>query len=216
MKRVRLAILFLLILLCSIAFAALTKTTSIVVLDAWQSVASGTLTTGSAGDIQLSYDTILYLEIAYADAATQDGVGVSIEVSYGDDDWTLLTQPFTTPSASSQSGTITLDGAVGAGDTVIALSDASAYSTPAQKWFIVDGTVANSESVRTKSAAANNVTLCHDVLRGHGPGLSVFVGVHDYIIPIPAAFAYVRVLINNTDADADVHFTTRISKVTAL
>ena len=216
MKRIRLAILFLLILLCSVAFAALVKTTSIVELDPWEYIAAGTLDVGAAGDISGSYETILYLEIAYTDADAQDGVDVSIEVSYGDDDWTLLTKPFTTPAGAAQN-TTTLDGNVTAGDTVISLIDASGMQTPGQKWFIYGSAFQyQSESVRIKSANVNDVTLCHDVIRSHTTGQTVWEIVHEYVISIPAGFAYVRVLINNTDANADIYYTTRISKVTGL
>ncbi len=215
MKRLRLAILFLLIPICCVAFAALTKTTSIIELDAWQQVDAGDLGVGNAGNISDSYETLVYLVIAYTGAAAQDGVKVGFEVSYGDDDWTLLTRPFTTPAGAIQD-TEDTDGGVTAGDTTITLSDASDFGTPGQKIFIQDSTPANSESVRIKSEAADVVTLCHDLLRNHADATSVWEFVHDYTIPIPAGFAFVRVLINNVDANADIFFTTRISKVTSL
>ncbi|HEB28404.1 MAG TPA: hypothetical protein ENI05_11625 [Porticoccus sp.] len=216
MKRLKLAILLLLIPLCCVAFAALTKTTSIVELDPWQAVAAATLDVGNAGDISGSYDTILYLEIAYTDTDAQDGVEVSIEVSYGDDDWTLLAKPFTTPIG--QADTTTLDGVEVAGQTVISVIDGSNIGSPGQKWFIEDnsGNPEESESVRTKSAAANDITICHDLIRSHADLDPVWSIVHEYILPIPASFAYVRVLINNTDANARIHYTTRLSKVTGL
>ncbi len=215
MKRIILSILFLLILCVSVAFAALTKTTSIIVLDDWQIIDAGILDVGNAGDISGSYDTILYLEIAYTDIDAQDGVEVFIEVSYGDDDWTLLTT-FTTPTLVPGSETTTLNGAVTAGDTAITLTDPSGFTVKGRKWFIEDGTEASSESVRTKSVAGDDVTLCHDVLRNHDNTENVWEFVHEYILPIPASFAFVRVIINNVDANADIHYTTRISKVTGL
>ena len=214
MKRIRLSILFLLILLCSVAFAALTKTTSVDEIDAWQTVSAGTLQEGNAGNISNSYATILYLEIAYIAIATQDGVDVKIEVSYGDDDWTLLTE-FTTPSLSV-GGTDTTNGEVFFDDTTILLDSAVAFDTPGQKFLIVDPTPGNSEAVRVKIEAAKTVTMCAPLLRGHVDASVVWDTVHDYTFQIPAAFAFVRVLINNTDANADIMFTTRISKVTGL
>ncbi len=216
MKRLRLAILLLLIPLCCIAFAALTKTTTIVELDAWGVVDAGKLDVGAAGDISDSYDNILYLEIAYASTNGQDGVDVSIEVSYGDDDWTLLTLPFTTPSLAGGAETTTLDGNANAGSTVISLIASAGFDVNGQKWFIENGAAALSETVRTKSENANDVTICHDLLRNQDTGDSVWEVVHEYVLPIPAGFAYVRVLINNTDADADIYYTTRLSKVTGL
>ena len=214
MKRIMLSIMFLLILCVSVALAALTKTTTIIELDQWEEVLAGTLDVGAAGDISGSYDTILYLEIAYADVDAQDGVEVSIEVSYGDDDWTLLTKPFTTPVGTSE--TTTINGLEAAGQTVITLTDASKFNIRGLKWFMENGTDRDSESVRTKSAAGNNVTLCHDTQRQQADLSSVWDIVHERIVPIPASFAYVRVLINNVDANADIFYTTRISKVTGL
>lgn len=217
MKQIRIAILLLLIPLCCVAFAALSKTSTIVELDAWQGVSSASLVVGTAGDISGSYETIIYLEIAYTeDAKAQSGVEVIIEVSYGDDNWTLITgTPFTTPSATAPTAT-TLDGAVTAGETSIELVSAAGVNTNGQKWFILDDTAANSESVRTSSVNTNTVTICHDAIRNHDTGLVVFLTVHEYVLSIPTAFAFVRVLINNTDGDAQVHFTTRLSKVTSL
>ncbi len=212
MKRIQIAILILLIPLCCVAFAALTKTTSIDELDAWQEVLAGVLDVGNAGNISSSYDNILYLELAYADNDTQDGVGISIEVSYGDDDWTLLTKPFSTPAAVGDGSTI--DGVHNAGDTLLSLVNAAAVNTPADKFFIEDG--ASSESVRTKSEVGDDVTLCHDLQFGHANSTLIWADVYERIIPIPAGFAYVRVLINNTDANADIYYTTRLSKVTGL
>ncbi len=217
MKRIQIAILILLIPLCCVAFAALVKTTSIVELDPWGYIAAGTLDVGAAGDISDSYSTLLVVEIVYADDDTQDGVEVSIEVSYADDDWTLLTgTPFTTET-DNNGATSTLDGAVSATDTVISLIAGGNFNVNGQKWFILDGTdVTDSESVRTKSAAGNDITICHDTVANHNTGSTVWNIVQERIIPIPAAFAFVRVLINNTDADADIYYTTRLLKVTGL
>jgi hypothetical protein len=76
--------------------------------------------------------------------------------------------------------------------------------------------VGNSESVRTKSQAANVVTLFQDLIRNHTNGANVYDRVDEWAIEIPFAASQVRVLIDNTDADCDIYSTTRISKVTAL
>ena len=215
MKRIALSILFLLILCVSVAFAALTKTTSIVELDPWQAVAAATLDVGNAGDISGRYSTILYLEIAYADNTAQDGVEVSVEVSYGDDDWVLLTPAFTTPADTPATDTIN-DATSDAGDTTVILTGgADDFDLIARKWFIKEGTAANSESVRTKSGTGT-ITICQDLIRGHTNGASVYDYVFEQVFLIPTSFAYVRVLINNVDAAAPIYYTTRLSKVTGL
>ncbi len=215
MKRFRLAILLLLIPLCCVAFAALSKTSTIEEseVDPWQKVLAGTLAVGNVGDISNSYRAIVYLVIAYADTDTQDGVRVKIEGSYGDDTWILL-KDFTTPSGTSE--TTILDGAVFDADVIIQLIDGSKFDTNGRKWFIEDSTPGNSESVRTRTSNVNEISICKDLLRGHDSGSSVWDEVHEFIIPIPASFAAFRITIHDIDANADIYFTTRMSKVKEL
>lgn len=219
MKRIILAfmlLLLLLLLLIQPLLAAITKTTTIVTIDAWQAVSAGTLAVGNNHDISGSYQTKVYLEIPYTDTDAQAGVDVIVEISYADDDWVLHSR-FTTTGDTPATTTIN-DGAVTAGDTTITLTDATTgdFDVPARKWFIVDGTVANSESVKTVSEAGDTVTIAQDLIRSHADALNVWDFVFEKTISIPMPAAQVRVLINNTDADADIHFTTRVSKVTGI
>ena len=195
---------------------ALTKTTSIDTIDAWQAVTAGTLTVGNADVISDSYNSILYLEIAIIEAVAHDGAEAIIEVSYADDEWVKLTEVKGT--AETPATTTINDAAVSATDTTITLTDATTgdFDVVGRKWFIKDGTIANSESVRTKSNSTHTVTLCQDLIRAHADGLSVYDRVDEWVIQLPFAASQVRVLVNNVDADSDIAFTTRISKVTAL
>lgn len=196
--------------------AALTMTTAIDEIDAWQAVTAGTIVGGNAKAISTSYTTVLYIEVALIEAVAQAGCDVIIEVSYADDNWMQLTAFQGT--AETPATTTFNDGAVTAGDTTVTLTDATTgdFDVPGRKWFIKDGTIGNSESVRTQVNATHTVTLLQDILRSHANGLSVYDRVDEWVISIPFGVSYVRTLINNTDADADVAFTTRISLVTAL
>ena len=216
MKRVFVVLALLLILLVQPLPAAITKTTSIVEVDAWQALGTAALVVGNNHDISASYETKVYLEIACTHVNAQAGVDVLVEISYADDNWVLLTR-FTTTGDTPATTTIN-DGAVTAGDTTITLTDATTgdYDVPGRKWFIVDGTVANSESVRTVVNAVHTVTLAHDLLRNHANGLNVWDFVYEKVISIPMAAAQYRILINNTDADATIHWTSRVSKVTGI
>lgn len=198
------------------AQAALTMTTSIDEIDAWQAVAAGTLGEGTADSISDSYATILYIEVALTDTDAQAGCTVIIEVSYGDDNWMLLTE-FVGTAETPGTDAIN-DASCTAGDTTLILDDSSTddFNVVGRKWFVLDGTVGNSESVRTKSDSTNVVTLCQDILRNHADNTVVWDRVDEWVVSIPFGVGYVRTLIHNSDADADVHFTTRISKVTAL
>lgn len=197
--------------------AALTVTTSIDEIDAWQAVTEGTLVTGTADSVSDSYRTILYIEVALTDTDAQAGCTVIIEVSYADDNWMKLVEfqgTAETPAASDVN-----DASSTAGDAYLILTDSATgdFDVPGRKWFVLDGTVGNSESVRTQSNAnPDTVTLCQDTLRNHAEEVVVWDRVDDWVVSIPFGVAYVRTLINNTDADAQVHFTTRISKVTGL
>ena len=210
------AALWLVILISPVVvYAALTKTTAINVIDAWQEVAPGTLVVGNAEDISDSYNTVLYIEVAY-DSNAQAGVDITIEISYADDEWVELISWQTTGETAAE--TTLNDGAATAGDTTITLTDATTgdFDVPGRKWFIQDGTVANSEAVRTVVNATHTVTLCQDLIRSHADSLIVSDRVYDYVRAIPMAASYVRTLVNNTDADASIHFTTRDSETSGL
>ena len=197
---------------------ALTKTTTIDTIDDWSitDTQAGELSVGTAESLSGSYSAILYIEVAYVEAVATDGVEVIVEVSYADDNWVELTR--FTGTAETPATTTINDGAVTAGDLTITLTDASTgdFDEVGRKWFIQDGTIANSESVRTRSEAGDTVTLCQDLLRNHADALNVYDRVDEWVVEMPFAASQVRVLINNKDADCDLAYTTRISKVTAL
>jgi hypothetical protein len=195
---------------------ALTKTTSIVEIDAWAAITAATAREGAAHDVSASYNSLLYIEVALGEAVAHAGYTVFVEVSYADDDWVQLTS-FSGTIETAATTTIN-DAAANAGDTTITLTDAATgdFDMVGRKWFILEGTVGNSESVRTKSQAANVVTLFQDMMRSHTNGANVYDRVDEWCIEIPFAASQVRVLIDNTDADCDIYSTTRISKVTAL
>jgi len=198
------------------AQAALTMTTSIDEVDAWQAVAAGTMGEGTPDSISVSYRTLLYIEVAMIEAVEQDGVTVIVEISYADDNWMKLTE--FTGTGETPATTQTAEDPTSAGDSTVTLDDSSTgdFDVVGRKWFIKDGTIGNSESVRTKSDNANVVTLCQDTLREHAVDSNVYDRVDEWVIAIPFGAAYVRTLVNNTDADSDVAFTTRVSKVTAI
>lgn len=216
MKRIILALTLLIILLIQPLPGAITKTTSIVEVDAWQLVGTTALVVGNAYDIHLSYATKVYLEIAYSHDNDQSGVEYIVEISYADDNWVQLIRR--TTIGDNPATTQTSEDPMSAGDTTVGLDDAGTgdFDVPGRKWFILDSTVGLSESVKTKSEAGNVVTLVHDTLRQHAVDSNCYDFVFETTISIPMAASYVRVLINNTDADATIHFTTRVSKVTGI
>ena len=209
--------LFLIFCLFTTPVFCLTKTTTIDTVDAWQALGAGLLKTGNQEDNSTSFATTVYIEIAYTDAQEQSGVDIIIETSYNDDDWITLSGGLVT-TITDTPATTTLNGAVTATDATITLTDATTgdFDVKARKWFIVDGTVANSESLKTESNSTHVVTMTQDALRSHNTGLNCWDMVVEHSFSIPISAGAFRVLINNTDADADIHFRTWVSKVTAL
>lgn len=198
--------------------AALTMTTSFDTIDAWQSLAVATLAVGNSEDISGSYKTILYIEVALAHANAQDGITGIVEISYATgDDWIQLTE---FKGTAETPGIDDLDegGNTSAGDTTITLTDATTdeFDVIGRRWFILDTTVAESEVVRTKSISTNTVTLAQDAKYAHADAELVTDRADQWAISIPFGAAFVRTLINNTDADATVHWRSFVSKVSAL
>lgn len=197
-------------------YAALTKTTSVSTVDAWQVVTGGTLVVGNDADISGSYETILYIESAYVEAAATDGAEYIIEVSYADEQYVQLV---TVKGTAETPATTTINDAdVQAAETSLTLTDATTgdFRVVGRKWFIKDGTIANSEAVRTVVNSTHTVTITSPLLRAHSNGVSVYDRCDDWAIRIPFGASRVRVLANNVDADCDVAFTTRTSTVTAI
>jgi hypothetical protein len=196
-----------------------TKTTTIDEIDPWQivaGIAAGTLLVGEVADISGSFESMLYIEVAMIEAVAQSGAEVNVEVSYADDDWVSFVEFKGT--AETPATTTINDGTVTAGDTTITLTDATTgdFDVPGRKWFIKDGTIGNSESVRTVANATHTVTLCQDLLRNHADSLSVYDRVDEWVVKLPFSAAKVRVLYKNIDVDSDIAVTSRISKVTSL
>lgn len=195
---------------------ALTKTTSVDTVDVWTNVPAGTLVTGADKDISASYNTLLYIQVALVEAVAQSGCTVMAEVSYTGNDWVKFFE--VTGTAETPATTTVNDAAVNAGDTSLTLTNATTgdFGVPGRLWYIKDGTIANSEAVRTKVNATNTVTLCDALLRSHANGVNVYDRCDEWVVQVPMGAAFVRTVIYNSDADADVDFTSRVSMVTAI
>ncbi len=196
--------------------AAIIVTTAFDTIDAWQALAAGTLAVGNAEDVT-DYGKIVCIEVALTDTDAQAGVNVIVEGSYADDDWMTIVEFVGT--AETPATTDVNDASSTAGDAYMILVDSATgdFDVPGRKWFVVDGTVANSESFRTQSNTdPDTVTLCQDTMRNHANSLACWDRVDDWIVRIPKEFAYVRILVNNTDADAGVHWRSFVVKASEL
>lgn len=198
--------------------AAPTMSTTLDEVDAWQAVTAGTMVVGSEEDIHLNYRTIVCIEWAPIEAVAHDGSGgISIEISYADDNWIHFLGPVAF-TAETVATTQTAEDPTSAGDTTVTLDDSSTgdFDVVGRKWFIKDGTIGNSESVRTKSDDTNVVTLCQDTMREHAVNSDVYDRVDEWVVSIPGGVAYFRILVNNGDADCDGAFMSRKLNLTGL
>ena len=212
--------ILLLVISPTVVQAALAMSTTLDEVDAWQAVTAGTMVVGSEEDIHLNYRTFVCIEWALIEAVAHDGSGgVSIEISYGDDNWIEFWGPVGFTAEQVATTTIATIGGVSAADPNVLLTDSSTgdFDVVGRKWFIKDGTIGNSESVRTKADdGSHDVTLCQDLLRGHANGVDVYDRVDEWVVKIPGGIAYYRILMNNGDADCDGAFTSRKLNLTGL
>lgn len=188
-------------------------------LDEWQNLQGGELAVGKALDISGSYGTIVYIEVALTDANAYDGIEIGIEISDANDQWMLMSPGFMKGTAETPAITdLDESGGATAGDTTITLTDGTTgeFDLPGRKFFILHGTVAQSESVRCKSSSTHVITLCQDLTDDHVDTELCTDRVDEWTIPIPLGVGYMRVLVNNVDAADAVHWMSRVSMADSL
>lgn len=197
--------------------AALTKTTALDGIDAWQALAAATVAVGNSENISASFSTVVYIEIAYTGAAAQAGVDIILEISpLTGDDWTEFWTGKTT-GATPNLDDLDEGGGASAGDPTINVTDSTGnYDDNGYLFFVIDTTVAESEVMRVKSEAGNAITLCQDLKYNHVDTEVTTDEVYQKTVYIPFPAAFVRVIINNTDADAGIHWRSHCSKVTSM
>jgi len=199
------------------AQAVLTMTTSFDTIDAWQALGAATLAVGNSEDVS-DYSVILYIETAYSGSAAQAGCDVIVEISYATgDDWIQL-HTFKGKAVTPGLNDLDEGGGTSAGDTTITTTSGATqdFDVVGQRWFILDGTVGESEIVRTKSWDTQTATLVQDAKYAHSDAEVISDAVDQWAIKLPLGATFVHVLINNSDADATMHWRSFVSKVSAL
>ncbi len=196
----------------------LVKTSTFVGVDAWQAVAVDSVMVGNVVDVSGVHKALAHVETALT-STNAHALGPKVQIwtsPSGVGDWTKLTEVRGTAEAAATS-TIN-DATVDAGDTTITLTDATTgdFKDKLRKWYIKDGTIANSESVVTQSNATHLVTLLTPLVRAHADSLNVYDRVDDYVpIIIPKASPFYFVVVFNDDADATIDARSWVEKVTA-
>lgn len=193
-----------------------TKTGSQV--DEWAVVAAATIRKGAATAIPDELEVSLEVTVCKVEAVAHDGqCEIIIEVSgntSGDEDWTELT---TFRINAETASTTTLDAEAVAAATTVPLTATANFITKGDKYFIKNGTIANSEIVRNNGYSDGvSITILDGLSNTQQNGVSVYTCVEQFAFTLPSVYRRCRVLINNLDADCDVVSRTRISKTTEL
>jgi hypothetical protein len=223
MKKTIATILLAVLIVCSLTppiLAVLTKTTTVDVVDAWQRVKYATCVVGTAKDISNSYQTVLYVTIADANAQANDGLSTFIvQVSNQTNGYWSTLGTFSAGAAATGAST-TNAGALTDANTVIDLADATTahFDHNLASWFLLDGAdTTKSEVFWTKSGVGTSVLTVADPPKNtHLTGCAVWTPVYQWVISIPSPCAFVRVSYLNADANSDYYATSRVSKVSAL
>lgn len=187
-------------------------------IDEWAIITAATMREGTATAIPDDIRIAIEIYICKVEAVAHDGEAtVIVEVSSnttGDEDWTVLAEFKITAETAS---TTTLDAEAASGQTTIPLTATANFITKADRYFIKNGTIANSEIVRNNGYSDGvSITALDNLTNTQANGLSIYTGVEDWIVRIPADFRRFRVLINNADADCDIVSHTRVGKATDI
>lgn len=196
--------------------ADFTKTGSQV--DEWAVVSAASMREGAIENIPDDIEVTLEITICKVEAVAHDGeCHIIIEVSgntIGDEDWTEL---ITFKINAETAATTTLDVEASATDTLIPLAATGNFDTKGDRFFIKNGTIANSEIVRNNGVNAGvSITILDGLTNTQQNGVSIYTSVEQFAMTISGTYRRCRVLVNNLDADCDVVSRTRMSKVTDL
>lgn len=193
-----------------------TKTGSQV--DEWAVIAAGTMRKGAEIAIPDDIQTAFEITVCKVEAVAHDGEGIIIiEVSgntSGNEDWTEMVAFKINAETAS---TTTLDVEAAAAATTVPLTATANFTTKGDKYFIKNGTIANSEIVRNNGYADGvSITILDGLTNTQQNGVSIYTTVEQFAITLPDMYRRARVLINNKDADCDIVSRTRLAKVTDL
>jgi len=186
--------------------------------DEWAVVPAATMRKGEAFDIPDDIEVAVEIAVCKVEAVAHDGEAfVVIEVSgntTGDEDWTEL---MITQINAETAAVTTLDAEAAAAATTIPLTATTNFETKGDKFFIKNGTIANSEIVRNNGFSSGaNIIILDGLTNTQQNGVSIFTSVEQFAFTLPSMYKRGRVLINNKDADCDIVSRIRLSKVTDL
>lgn len=193
-----------------------TKTGSQV--DEWAVVAAGSQREGAEIAIPDDMQITIIVVVCKVEAVAHDGECIiTIEASEetsGDETWVdLLPLKINAETADAT----TLDAEAAAGATTIPIVATAGFTAKGDKYFLKNGTIADSEIVRNNGYSDGvSITILRGLTNTQQNGVSIHSSVEEFVFTIPSPFKRAVVLVNNKDADCDVVSMTRLAKVTDL
>lgn len=196
--------------------ADFTKTGSQI--DEWAVVTAATQRKGIEFLITDDIKVGVVITVCKVEAVAHDGEAhIIIEVSRnttGNEDWAELS---TFQINAETASTTTLDVEAAAEATTVPLTATANFTVKGDRYFIKNGTIANSEIVRNNGYSDGvSITIIDGLTNTQQNGVSIYTSVEQFVFGLPEEFSRGRVLVNNKDADCDIVSRTEIGKVTDL
>ncbi len=187
-------------------------------IDEWAVVSAASIREGANTSIVDDVQIAIEITSAKVEAVAHDGEDLyTVEVSSntsGDEDWTELVSFKGTLGTAD---TTTLDAEATAPTSTIPLTATTNFETLNDRYFIKNGTIANSEIVRNNGFSSGvSITVLDNITNTQQSGLSIYNIVDQWVVSIPAEFRRYRVLVYNGDADCDIVTRTREAKATDI
>ena len=187
-------------------------------IDEWAVVTAATQRKGTEFATPDDIKVGVIVTVCKVEAVAHDGEAhIIIEVSRnttGDEDWAeLITSKINAETASST----TLDAEAASLATTVPLTATANFITKGDRYFIKNGTTANSEIVRNNGYSDGvSITILDGLTNTQQNSVNIYTSVEQFVFSLPEEFRRGRVLVNNKDADCDIISRTEIGKVTDL
>jgi hypothetical protein len=168
--------------------------------------ATAAITIGSAVDVsaKLGPATVFVKMGRTVATALSANVKFRLESSAktsGNDEWVPLYEWQSTNGLTAASSTTLNDASVSAADTTFTLTSGTGFIAGDHVYLRETGTPANSEWVRAKSIATNDLTIEEGLTRGHTNGINVSDLAESWCIPIDVSgHARIRLVVDTASA----------------
>ena len=173
-------------------------------VQAWTAVAQNTVVKSAEFNLVERMTAILQIQAALDTATAHTGTRFVVQVAgseTGNEDWVNLTE-YVALIGTANSEAVT-NNPLAVGGTTITCASTTGYTTLAQRVFIEDATLANSEIVIQKAVTADtSIGLLDGVTRAHANTAVLYNVCSLQNISIPLETLRLRVMVDNTyDAD---------------